>query len=120
MDVLNSVLQQISQLRALIRNASRLRTVCAADHLHIAKHHFRVADKIGVHTDTVFICCEMNPLRLNVDQTVSLLQEDDIRCDFRACCILERVVWQSDRPKQVSSLGDILTDCRVFLVHRSL
>ena len=45
-DVLNSVLQQISQLRALIRNASRLRTVCAADHLHIAKHHFRVADKV--------------------------------------------------------------------------
>ena len=45
-DVLNSVLQQISQLRIVIRNASRLRTVCAADHLHIAKHHFRVTDKV--------------------------------------------------------------------------
>ena len=91
-----------------------------ADHLHVAQHHFRVVHKIGVHPDSIGVGGQMHPIGLNVNQTVSLLEEDNVRCDLRTGSGLEGVVGQSDRAEQVGSLRDILSDIGIFLIQRTL
>ena len=91
-----------------------------AAHLHIAQHHFRVVHKIGIHPNSIGIGGKVYPLRLNVNQPVALLEEDNVRCDLRAGSSLEGVVRQPDRTEKVRSLRDILSDIGVFLVQCTL
>ena len=48
------------------------------------------------------------------------MQEQDIRSDLRAGGTLEGIVGQTNGSQKVSSLGDILADGGVLLVHCSL
>ena len=90
------------------------------DHLYVAQHHFRVVHKIGVHPDAIGVGGQMHPIGLNVNQTVSLLEKDNVRCDLRAGSGLEGVVRQPDSTEQVGSLRNILSNIGIFLIQRTL
>ena len=74
-------------------------------------------NKVAVHQDTVFIRAELYPIRLYIHNAVTLLQNKNVRNDFRPGISLKGVVRQTDSTKQVSSLSNILADSGVFLVH---
>jgi len=59
----------------------------------------------------------MHPIGFNLNRSVTLLQEDDVRYDFRSCVCLERIVRQADSTEQVGSLCDILTHFGRLLIH---
>ena len=75
--------------------------------------------KVAVHRNAVLVCAEMHPIRLNIYNAVTLLQNENIRNDFRSGITLEGVIRQTDSAEQVGSLCDILADCGIFLVHCS-
>ena len=91
-----------------------------ADHLHVAQHHFRVVHKIGVHPDSIGVGGQMHPIGLNIHQSITLLEEDNVRSDLRTGSSLEGVVRQPDRTEEVSSLRNILSDIGIFLIQRTL
>ena len=91
-----------------------------ADHLHVAQHHFRVVHKIGVHPDAIGVGGQMHPIGLNIHQSVTLLEEDNVRCDLCAGSGLEGIIRQPDSTKEVRSLCDIFSDIGILLIHRSL
>ena len=92
----------------------------STNHLHIAQHHFRVGHKIGVHLDAVLIGGQVHPFWFNVDQPVTLLEEEDVRCDLRTGSGLEGIIRQPDSAEQVGSLRDILSNIGIFLIQRTL
>ena len=120
MNVLDGIPQEIPKLCIFISNTGGLHAVRPADHLHVAQHHFRVVHKIGVHPDAIGVGGQMHPIGLNIHQSVTLLEEDNVRCDLCAGSGLEGVVRQSDTAEQVGSLGNILSDIGVFLIQRTL
>ena len=62
----------------------------------------------------------MHPIGFDVNQAVSLLEEDNIRCDLCAGSGLEGIIRQPDSAEQVGSLRDILSDIGIFLIQRTL
>ena len=119
-DVLDSGGQQLLQGLIPIGNAGCLGAVGPADGLHLAQHHIRVLDKVAVHANAVGVRVQGYPVRLNVNEPVPLLQEQNIRGHVRARCTLEGVVREADGPQQVGSLGNVFSDGGVFLVHGAL
>ena len=120
MNVLDGIPQEVSKLCIFISNTGGLHAVRSADHLHIAQHHFRVVHEICVHPDSIGVGGQMHPIGLNIYQTVSLLEEDNVRSNLRSGSGLEGVVRQPNRTEQVGSLGNILSDIGVFLIQRTL
>ena len=62
----------------------------------------------------------MHPVRLNVNGTIPLLQENDIRCDFCAGIRAESVIRQTDRSKEIRMLRNIFPYFWRLLVHGAL
>ena len=120
MNVLDGIPQEVAKLCIFIGNTGGLHAMRPADHLHVAQHHFRVVHKIGVHPDSIGVCGKVHPFGFNVDQPVTLLEEENVRCDLRAGSGLEGVVGQPDSAEQVGSLRDILSNIGVFLIQRTL
>ena len=120
MNVLDGIPKEVPKLCIFISNTGGLHAVRPADHLHVAQHHFRVVHKIGVHPDSIGVGGQMHPIGFDVNQAVSLLEKDNVRCDLRAGSSLEGVVRQPDSAEQVGSLGNILSDIGVFLIQRTL
>ena len=119
MDVLNCILKKLSEICAVISDTGRLHTVRSADKLHITQNHFGIIHEIGVHLDAVFIGSKVYPFGFNVDQTVTLLEEDNIRSDLCTSSSLKGIIRQANRSEKISSLRDILTNSGVLLIHRS-
>ena len=109
--------QQVGEFLPLKGDAGRLRPIRAADLLHFAQNHFRVVDEIPVHLNAAFTDAKMHPVRLNINQRIPLLQEQNVGSDFRTGSALERVVGQTDGSQQIGPLGDVFAYCRVFFVH---
>ena len=59
----------------------------------------------------------MYPFRLNIHHAVTLLEEQNVRCDFRSRCGLEGGVGQTDRAQQFRSLCDVLAGVGGSLIH---
>ena len=119
-NVLDSVVQQLTEILSSMRDAGSFRTIGTADLFHLAHDHIRVVDEILIHCQPVCILTEMQPFRFNVQHAVTLLEEDNVRSDFRAGSTLECVVWQTDGSNQVGSLGNILSDRGILLVQCTL
>ena len=120
MNVLDGIPQEVPKLCIFISNTGGLQAVRPADHLHVAQHHFRVVHKIGVHPDAIGVGGQMHPIGLNIHQSVTLLEEDNVRCDLCAGSGLEGIIRQPDSAEEVRSLRDILSDIGVFLIQRTL
>ena len=59
-----------------------------------------MSDKVAVHGVSFFGAVKVYPFRYNVNRMVTLLQEQDVGHDFRACVFLKGIVWQTDCTKQ--------------------
>ena len=120
MNVLDGIPQEVPKLCIFISNTGGLHAVRPADHLHVAQHHFRVVHKIGVHPDAIGVGGQMHPIGLNIHQSVTFLEEDNVRCDLCAGSGLKGIIRQPDSAEQVGSLGDILSNIGIFLIQRTL
>ena len=74
--------------------------------------------EILVDGKTIFRFAKLHPVRLMVDGAVTLLQEDNVRNNFRASIFLERIIGQTDGTQQISTFGDVFTGRAVFTVQR--
>ena len=110
MNILNGIGQQRPQFLPLEGQAGRLRAKGTTDLTHFTQYHIRIVDEILVHSQAIGGHAQVNPVGHNIHQTVTLLQEDNIRSHFRACGTFEGVIGQTDGTQQIGSLGDILSD----------
>ena len=120
MKVGNGVVQKVAKVCILIGSAGALHTETGGLHHHIAKYHFGVLHKVTVHLNAVLIGIKMHPIGFNVDNAVTLLQEDNIACDLGAGVLLKGGVRQADSANQIGSLRKVFTHGGAFLIHRTL
>lgn len=85
---------------------------------HRAKHHFGMLCKIGVQGNAVCRFAEVYPTRLHLGRTIPLLQEDDIRGNFRTGIAGKGIIGQPDRAEQIGPLCQVFPYLRGFGVHR--
>ena len=78
MNIGDRLFKQTAEVAALIGNNRHLFSEPAGHHLDLAQNHLRVLDKVAVHLDTVFVSVQMHPIRFEVNQPVSLLQNKDV------------------------------------------
>ena len=119
MNIGNGFAELLGKVCPLVRDAGGFGTETPRHHFHLSEYHFGMLNKVAVHQDTVFIRAELYPIRLYIHNAVTLLQNQNIRNDLRSGVTLKGVVRQTDSTKQVGSLCNILTNCGIFLVHRS-
>ena len=112
--------QQIGKIGIFIGLAHAVHAVLSALHGHLAQHHFRVPDKIAVHADAVFIRVQMHPIRFDVHNAVTLLEEENVAGHICSGIGLERCIRQTDRPDEVGALRQIFAHGRILLIHRAL
>ena len=72
-----------------------------------AQHHFRVVQEIAVDGKAVLRLSGLGPLWCNVQRTVTLLQENDVRNDLCTSVFLESVIGQTDGSQQLGTLSKI-------------
>ena len=120
MNIGNGFAELLGKVCPLVRDAGGFGTETPRHHFHLSEYHFGMLNKVAVHQDTVFICAELYPIRLYIHNAVTLLQNKNVRNDFRPGISLKGVVRQTDSTKQVGSLSNILSDSGVFLIHRAL
>ena len=61
----------------------------------------------------------MNPVRFNINEPVSLLQEQNIGYNLCPGIAFEGITRKSDCSEKLRPLSDIFTNIGVFLIHRS-
>ena len=76
-----------------------------------------MVNEILVHSYAVLIFIKENPIRLNIYDPVTLLQDQNIRSHLRAGIAFKGVVRQSDGTEQLGSLCDIPAHLRALLIH---
>ena len=106
--------------------------VCAFDRLHglthsetgaflgqLAENHVRVLQKILVDRIAEFGLADMQPVLVDLDRMVSLLQKENVRNDVRSRIGAKGIVRQSNRAEQFGPLRDVLSHRRIRFIHRS-
>ena len=83
-----------------------------------SEHHFRMLCEVAVDGKAVFGLPKVNPVLIDLNGTISALQEDDIRNDIRTGVGAERIVGQTDRAQQLRPLRDVPADFGRLLIHR--
>ena len=73
--------------------------------------------KIAVDGDPVWCHPKMDPVRLNIDRVLPLLQEDDVGNDVGACICAESIIGKADRAEELRPLGKIFPGGRRLRVH---
>ena len=114
-------MEQLGKGNILFRFAGsvHLPEACAF-HYHIAHNHLWVFNKIAVHRNAVFVRIKVYPIWLDVDYSVTLLQNENITCDLCACVCPKSIVGQTDSSQQLGSLGDIFPHLWTRFIHRTL
>ena len=98
-------------------NRQFLPSVLGAFGGQFAQNHLRVVHEILVDGKAIFGLAKLHPLRLMVDGTVTLLQEDNIRDNIRASIGTESIVGQTDGTQQIGTLRHLLAGGAVLAVH---
>ena len=120
MNIGNRVIQQTFKVGVFVWLTGRFFAEPSRHHLHFTENHIGVIDKVAVHLDTVFIGIQVYPIRFNVNDTVTLLENENIGNDLGSCVALKSVVRQTDRSEKLRALCDILPHGRTFFIHRTL
>ena len=76
--------------------------------------------KVGVHFQPVLVGIQMYPIRFQVGHAAAFLQEQNVGSDLCTGCGLEGIIGQTDSTEKVGSLGNVLSDGRILLVHGAL
>ena len=92
MNVLHSIMQLVGKLQSLDRVHGVVHTMSSAYRLLSAQHHFRVVDKIPVDGKPILRLSGLSPFRHDVQRTVPLLEEDDVRYHLGTGILFERVI----------------------------
>ena len=79
--------------------------------------HFRMIHKILIDRDAVLIHPQMHPVRLDILQTVALLEEQDIRRDFRTGILFKGIIRKAHCSDQIRTLCKVLSGAAVLLIH---
>ena len=77
-----------------------------------------MVDKIPVDGKAVLRLSGLGPLWCNVQRTVTLLQENDVRNDLCTSVFLESVIGQTDDSQQLGTLSKIPAHGGILGVHR--
>ena len=85
----------------------------------LAQHHFRMLRKILVDRISFRRFTEIHPVSPIHRRTVTLLQKKNIRDHAGVGIALERIIRQTNRTYQIGTVGKVLTDRGIFLVHRT-
>ena len=85
----------------------------------LAQHHFRMLRKILVDGVAFRRFAKVYPVCPLHRCTVTLLQEQNVSNHARVGIALERIVRQTNRTDQISTVGKILTDRGILLIHRT-
>ena len=115
-DIADCFCQKLSEIFVLIRLAGGFGSIGTGTHHYLTEHHIGVVDKVLVHLDSVFIGSKVYPILVSLDNSISLLEEDNIRHDLVRACSVKGIVGQTDSTEEVGSLRDILSDRRVLFV----
>ena len=118
MNVLHSIMQLIGKLQPLNGIHGVVHAMGGAFRFLSAQHHFRVVDKIPVDGKAVLRLSGLGPLWCNVQRTVTLLQENDVRNDLCTSVFLESVIGQTDGSQQLGTLSKIPAHGGILGVHR--
>ena len=78
MNVGDSFIKQLAEIRIFIGDAIRRHAKATGNHLHLTEYHFGMINRVAIHRDTVFIGVKMYPRRFDIDDSVSLLKYQDI------------------------------------------
>ena len=113
----NCFFQKFGQFHALNGTHRNVHAVGGTFFHRIAQNHFRMSDKVAVHGVSFFGAVKVYPFRNDVNRVVTLLQEQDVGHDFRACVFLKGIVWQTDCTKQFRPLRHIPPCVRVLGIH---
>ena len=120
MDVADCFFQLLGKVCALDGlDRSFLLAILRAFGGDLSQHHLRMLHKILV--DRVAFRCftEIHPVSPLHRCTVTLLQEQNVSNHTRIGIALERIVRQSNRTYQISTVGKVLTDKGILLIHRT-
>ena len=117
MNVLHSIMQLIGKLQSLDRVHGVIHTMSGAYRLLSAQHHFWVVDKIPVDGKPILRLSDLGPFRHDVQRAVPLLEEDDVRYHLGTGILFERVIRQTDRSQQLSTLGKIAAHGGILGIH---
>ena len=118
-DMANRLMQLIRKARIFLRkNGKALPAVLRILPGQRAQNHLRVLNKVAVHGQAVCVFTHMDPIRLNLDGPIPLLQEDDVRNDLGTRVGAKGIVGQPDRAQQLRPLRDVFTHLRGLLIHR--
>ena len=74
-----------------------------------AHDHFRVVEEIAVDGVAVLRLPQMHPIRVNLNGTIPLLQEDNVRHHFCTGVGFESGIGKPDGTQQIGSLGKVPT-----------
>ena len=77
-----------------------------------------MVQEIAVDGKAVLGLAGLRPFRHNVQRTVPLLQENDVRYNLSPRIGLERIVGQTDGPQQIGALGQIPAHGGILGIHR--
>ena len=102
--------QSVVKVHTIFCAARRFFSERARAHNHITKYHIGMIDKILIHGNAVLICGKVNPIGFSFDDTIALLQKDNVRYYARTCIILKGIVGQTDRTDKIGTLREILSD----------
>ena len=110
-------MQLIGKLQPLNGIHGVVHAVSGAFRFLSAQYHFRVVDKIPVDGKSILRLSGLRPLRHDVQRTVTLLEEDDVRNDLCTSVFLESVIGQTDGSQQLGTLGKIAAHGGILGVH---
>ena len=109
LDVLHRFMELIGKGNLLQRLHGVIHTVSGAFGAVSAHDHFRVFQKIAVNGVAVLRLPQMHPVRFNLNGSIPLLQEDNVRHHFCTGVGFESGIGKPDGTQQVGSLGKIPT-----------
>ena len=69
-----------------------------------------MVDKVAVYAESIVCLTEVYPVGFDYLRSVALLQENDIRDNFRTRVFLECTVRQTDRSEQIRTFRDVFSD----------
>ena len=90
--------------------------------LHPAKHHLWIIKEIVIDNDTIFCITGIYPIRYLIisKQSVTFLKNDNITCGLCSCISFKCCIWKTYSPYQISSLCQVFSKFRIFLIKSSL
>ena len=76
-------------------------------------------DEVLIHPNAVFFA-DIEPLSLRLsDESFALLQENDVRSNFRACIFCKCIIRQTNRAQKFGTLRQIFAHLCIFFIQRA-